>query len=375
MEHSSNMKEKTQTEKKARPSKSVKKKRTGAVIAVILACAAVIGLVAFGIYHAVLDYYLGKINIVTEEELIFVTEPIGTVDQGDIDFEYDDYVQSGESDLPFIRNTKKVTNILLIASDARGNEAGLSDSLILLSINSETKKIVMCSFLRDIWAKFPQDPPSPVAGGYDKLTHAHSYGGPALTIAVLKETFNIEVQHYAKVGFNSFIDLVNLMGGLDLYLTADEAVYINEAMINPEYIALFPNEALTSLEVREGSHHLNGVQVLAHARNRTLGSDWARTERQRTIISAMMSKAKNLSLSQINNLLETALPLVTTNMPKSFLKDLAGNALSFLGYDIVSTRIPLNGTYTEESYNIIPDLKVNCNDLYEKIYGEAWKAQ
>jgi anionic cell wall polymer biosynthesis LytR-Cps2A-Psr (LCP) family protein len=120
----------------------------------------------------------------------------------------------------------------------------------------------------------------------------------------------------------------------------------------------------------EGTYRLSGLQCLGHARNRYFGSDWARTQRQRNLISQMVIQSRGLSLSQLDGLLDQTLPLITTNIPKSRLKEFVGNAFSYLKYEIESTRVPLNGMYTEVNYNIIPDAEANCNDLYEKIYGE-----
>ncbi len=355
--------------------KAAKKKSSHKVLRPILIIGGILLLLAlllWGAYHAILEYYLSKVNVVTEEDLVFQTERL-TEEGEEPPITYEPNGELNEEELPLICNTKDVKNFLLLATDNRGSEAGRSDSMILVSVNSKTEKIVLCSFLRDILAKFPAEPQNPISGGYDKLTHAHAYGGPALTMAVLKETFNIEVEQYAKVDFFSFRDIIDAMGGIDLYLTLDEVYTIND-------ILSWQDEANAALGVSandqiapqgEGMYHLNGVQALTHARNRSIGSDWARTQRQRDLIEAMMRKSSNLSLSQLNNLLNTVLPLITTNIPKDELKDLVGNVPSYLGYETESTRIPLAGLYHEEGYAIIPDAKANCTDLYDRIYTKT----
>ncbi len=359
--------------------KEQKKKKILRILAIAALSLALLFFVLFGAYHAILDYYLGKINFVTkEEETVFETqrleEEIYTreteeVKTGSEEEEEEEPLENVDSlysnaTLPPICDTKDVTNILLLATDIEGNQASRSDTMILLSVNSKTKKIVLCSFLRDIWAKYPQNPPSPVAGSYDKLNHACAYGGPTLTMAVLKETFNIDVKHYMKVDFGAFIQVVDIMGGVEMELSAEEAKYINEMARH-----VYPGQ-LSPLPEQAGKHLLNGKHALCHARNRTIGADWARTQRQRNIISQLFSQAKSLSLGQLDALLETVFPLITTNMPKSMLKDFVSGAFSYLSYDLVSTRIPLNGSYSSLNYNLVPDLEINCKDLYEKIYGQ-----
>ena len=342
-----------------------------------------LGAIIYAAYHMILDHYLGKINIVTgEDDLIFVTTPITyeeeipltgeetVTETEELPLPPEHNGEIGANNLPLICNTKDVTNILLMATDARGNEAGRSDTMILLSINEKTNRIVLCSFLRDLYALYPQEPQSPVSGRYDKLNHAHAYGGPELTMAVFKEAFNIEVSYYVKVNFNSFVTIVDAMGGLDMHLTAEEAWYINSKSASDEMMLLFPNHSREPLPSVEGTYRLNGLQSLCHARNRYIGSDWARTQRQRNLISQMVVQARGLSLTEIDSFLNQTLPLVTTNIPKDQLKKFVGNALSYIKYEIESTRLPLNGTYQSINYNLVPDLEVNCNDLYEKIYSE-----
>ncbi len=377
MSNTVNPKPNKKTPPQSVPTKGKIKKLTpkARVIFIVLLClVALLPLVVLGVKDIIVNYYLGKINIVTEEEnLIFQTERISEEEVPDITEEVYHNGELNANQLPLICDNKNVTNILLLATDNRQGEAGRTDCMILVSVNSETKKIVLCSFLRDIWAKYPAEPASPVAGDYDKLTHAHAYGGPALTMAVLKETFNIDVKYYAKVDFVAFRDMIDTMGGLDMYLTGNEVSALNDILSwSDDVNAVLGTMDWDLLQNKgDGTYHLSGKQALAHARNRTIGSDWARTERQRNILQAMADKAKTLSLSQLDDLLNTVLPMVTTNMPRKEIKKFVDKAPFYLTYDRESTRVPLTGLYYEVDYNIIPDLSANCNDLYQKIYGKA----
>ena len=277
--------------------------------------------------------------------------------------------------LPAISDTRDVTNVLLLATDSRGQDIGRSDTMILATINRKTGTIVLTSFLRDILAKYPEFPKNPISGGtgYDKLTHAHAYGGPELTMAVFKETFNIQVDYYARVNFDSFVHIIDSVGGVDLYLTEAEVRFINEGVNDADVFAMLgSNEPAALLEVREGMHHLTGLHALRHARNRyTNGDDRARTDRQRIIIDALIKKAQGLSISALTQSLNTILPMITTNMPKSMVTEVIQDAPTYIFYDLESLRLPLEGSYTVDSYNFILDLEKNCKYLYEKIYGES----
>lgn len=356
--------------------KEEKEKKWKKRIGIILCILVLLFLLGVGIYFGVVNYLVSKVNIVTEEEEEFATERI-TLEETETE-EMEEMVEEGEFDgsrYPSIQNSKKNINVLLLATDSRSKGgAGRSDVMMLVSINKETKKIVLCSFLRDIWAEYPKEPKNPINGGYDKLNHAHAYGGANLTMAVLKETFNVKVDHYAKVDFSDFVDVVDSMGGVDLQLSSEEAGYINRAQQVTLSDSHHKGYKMNSLTQKAGVHHLNGIQALTHARNRTIGSDWARTQRQRNILTAMAKKASSLSLDQLNNLINTTLPLITTNMKEDYLKDIIASAPLFLSYEIESTKLPQEGTYRNKGSNMVTDQKVNYFYLYKTIYGQEPEA-
>lgn len=348
-----------------------KKKILLKVVLIALAVIAALVLAIVAIYHIAVDYYLGKINYETKETgLIFETEIIeetGTLS----DTETITKELPEKEGLPCIKDTDDVTNILLLATDERfKNEASRSDTMILVSINNKTKKIVLCSFMRDILASYPEHISSPVAGKLEKLAHAHAYGGATLTKAVLKETFNIDVEHYVRVNFYDFAKIIDAMGGLEVPLSDAEVDVINDyaSRNDDENKGLGTTEADFIVNKGDGVYLLNGIQAVHHARNRAIGSDWGRTQRQRQILELTLTKMSSLSLTQVMNFFEVVLPLVTTNMPKQLLKDMVGDILKYASYERVSTRVPENGSYSEEKYNIIvyPE---NIFRLYEEVYG------
>jgi LCP family protein required for cell wall assembly len=343
------------------------------VLIISLAVIALIILLFFGLYHLAVEYYLGKINIVTNEPgLVFDTQLPTDVEQ--VQPEVDYHGQLNKDNLPLICDSEnaEVTNILLMATDTRDGKAGLTDSMILLSVNNRTKKVVLCSFMRDMLVYYPEQPSSKLSGKYYKINHAHNTGGPELTLAVLKENFNIDINYYAKVDFTAFVSIADTMGGIEMELTRGEVNFINDVLQSKEINTLFPDHEKTLLPYKAGTYKLTGLQALAHARNRRLGSDFARTERQRDLITQMMAQAGDLSLGQFKALLDNTLPMITTNIPKDVLKGMVNNAFSYMSYEVVSTRFPLDHAFTEDDkYNIIPDAEKNCRSLYEAIYGEA----
>ncbi len=364
-----------------------KKRKTIRIIGIVCAVILVLAAGCLFAWNKILDHYINKFNIVTketgveyvtqvipEEEETAKTQEEETVTEEEPAPVLPDYEAIlNRENLPLISDTEHVTNILFLGVDARWNEASRSDSMILVSINEKTGKIVLTSLLRDILAVYPEKPANPIYGGqcYDKLCHAHAYGGPELTMAVLKETFNIEVQYYAKINFYSFVEVIDSVGGLDLQLSPDEVHWLNEYILSPEMQELFPDYPKETISVTdEGRYHLNGLQALGHGRNRHIGSDYARTQRQRTIIGEVLKVAGGLSLSELDDCLNVVLPLITTNMPKTQIKSFVGKVFSLVKYDVESVQIPQPGTYQSIWYNLVMDLNQNVRYLYRTIYGE-----
>ena len=244
-----------------------------------------------------------------------------------------------------------VFNVLLIGLDNRsaGNtDRGRTDSMIVASINRRTKKIVLTSLLRDSYVQIP-------GIGNDRLNSAYVYGGAQLLFDTIEQNYKIPLSNYALVDFFSFIDAVDAIGGIDLEITEAEAYYIND-FINVEYYELAGELGIDVAanmlpSGTSGLTHLNGLQALSYARNRSIGADFGRTERQRKVIVAALEKMKYLDLAQLNELAEIVLPSITTNMARSDILGLLSHAPEYLNYEKVSLRLPTNETMWEAMIN------------------------
>lgn len=311
--------------------------------------------------HPFLKGFLGCIAVALV--LMFaVSFTAATYMHGKMDFQKTD-VASKE---PFKEDGVK--NILLIGNDSRSNaEDGRSDAMILLSISSKTNTIHMTSLLRDIYVDIP---------GHDgnRLNAAYAYGGPELLMETLEENFDISVNRYMLVNFQAFAALVDAVGGVDIEVTNEEVQYINGYLVEYNQIegrAEGTDYLDTSLS---GKIHLNGPQALAFCRNRFIGSDFARTERQRKVLSAIFDKAPMAMLTNGGELMEGLLNNLTTNLTTSELSGLMMQSVGLLTYDMVQTSIPLNGTYSNASIRGMSVLEVDfeANKAYiqKEIYGK-----
>lgn len=261
-----------------------------------------------------------------------------------------------------------VKNILLIGNDSRTeDESGRSDAMILVSISSKTNSIHMTSLLRDIYVDIP---------GHDgnRLNAAYAYGGPELLMETIEENFDIEVNRYMLVNFQAFANLVDAVGGVELEVTNEEVQLINGYLV--EYNQLEGRtEGTDYLDTSlSGEIHLNGPQALAYCRNRYIGSDFARTQRQRNVISAAMKKAPLALITNGGELIDGLMSNVTTNLTQTELSGLMIQAPAMLTYDMVQGSIPLEGTYSNAKIRgmavLEVDFEANKDYIQTEIYGK-----
>ncbi|MEE5990481.1 MAG: LCP family protein [Lachnospiraceae bacterium] len=232
-----------------------------------------------------------------------------------------------------------VINILLIGNDSREDgEDGRSDAMILVSVSSKTGKILFTSLLRDIYVSIP---------GHDdnRLNAAYSIGGPELLMQTVEENFDIPVNRYVLVNFDAFAGVVDAVGGVDLDLTNDEVKWVN-AYLN-EYNLLHGQDIKTGYmdENASGNLHLNGPQALAYTRNRKIGTDFGRTERQRKVINAVIEALPSALMTNGPEVIDEFCGHLTTNLTKSECYMLALQGWKLKLYERSSGSIPLEGTW------------------------------
>ena len=270
------------------------------------------------------------------------------------DFLYDKmYYKEVESVSGEAAREDGVTNILLIGNDSREQgEDGRSDAIILLSISDKTKTVHLTSILRDIFVEIPS---------YDgnRINAAYAYGGPELLMETVEENLDIKVNRYMLVNFQTFANLVDAVGGVDLEVTNEEVQYINGYLV--EYNMLQGNpEGTDYLDISlSGNIHLNGPQALAFCRNRYIGTDFARTERQRKVLSAVIKNAPKAILSNPTGLMDGLMANLTTNLTEPEFLGLVLQAPKLMTYELVQGMIPQPGTYSDAKIRGMAVLQVD----------------
>lgn len=190
----------------------------------------------------------------------------------------------------------------------------------------------------------------------------------------IEHNFGIEVNRYVLVNFQAFASLVDAVGGIDLEVTNEEVQWIN-AYLN-EYNMLEGRELATDYldTTLSGEIHLNGPQALAYSRNRYIGTDFGRTERQRKVLTAVMKKLPVAFATNQNELIEELFPNLTTNLTQAEVFVLSMDAGKLLSYEILQTVIPAEGTYSNASIRgmsvLEVDFEANKAVIQKEIYGK-----
>jgi len=261
-----------------------------------------------------------------------------------------------------------VINILLIGNDSRQNAAdGRSDAMILLSVSEKTKKIYMTSLLRDMYVEIP---------GHEnnRLNAAYSFGGPELLLETVEQNLDIEVNRYVQVNFEAFAGLVDAVSGIELELTKKEIEYVNGYLVEYNMLTDRPQGTDEMDASSGGLVHLNGPQALAYSRNRDMGADFGRTERQRKVLGAVFEKLPKSLLKNPKELINELMPNLTTNLTKGECISLSLMALKLLKFDMEQGSLPLPDTYKSVKIRGMSVLEVdfeeNIKYLREMLYGE-----
>lgn len=226
---------------------------------------------------------------------------------------------------------------------ARGN----SDTMIIASINNDTKKVRLVSIYRDTYLRVGEDEQG--NGQYGKANSAYQLGGAEQMLSMMNTNLDLNVQDFVTVDFNAVATVAELLGGVDMELKAEEVVHLNNYCVETSEATGMSYE---KLEEVDGVHHLNGVQTVAYARIRyTSGNDFRRAARQRAVIYALVAKAKNADLATLNAIVDEVFPMVRTSLNKT---EIIKMGMAMISYDIEEqTGFPFDHLYGENVKNAL----------------------
>lgn len=262
----------------------------------------------------------------------------------------------------------KIVNIMVVGQSWRpGEEGKMSDSMILFTVNKQTKTLTLTSFLRDTYVKLANYKDSggrQHTCGNQRLNTAYalgySWGGAYDAMGMLNQTieenFLIDIDYNVEIDFDTFKMVIDALGGVEIELTYDEAFYMTD-------------DAFCEGEFTEGLNVLKGDAALTYARIRKASptdNDENRSARQRLLISQIIKKLKSLSLKEVNNLIDTILPMITTNMSNEDITNCMLELLPLLPkLQMQSHLVPLEGTACGQ---IVQIYGVNSGVLVPNLY-------
>ena len=260
-----------------------------------------------------------------------------------------------ESPVETVQTSDDVINILLVGQDTESlSQRSRSDSMVLCTINKTQKTLTMTSFMRDMYVTIPNY--------YNqRMNVAYLLGGFDALYDTLEYNFGVQIDNGVAVNFASFQKVIDAVGGIEVRLTSAEANHLN----NLNYTwGLF-----------EGVNILTGETALAYSRIRALGGDFDRTNRQRTVLMALLNKAKNMPVTDLYNLVEALIPMVVTDMSNAEIIAAAIDLAPMLqDLEIISQRVPVDDGYNMTMVDgmsvLLPDLEVNRQFLVDTIGTE-----
>lgn len=237
------------------------------------------------------------------------------------------------------------TNIALLGLDTRDNtfENSRSDCIMIISINNDTKEVKIASVYRDTYLNIE-------GHGLDKVTHAYAYEKAPLALSTINTNLDLDITKYVTINFESVISVVDAIGGVEVTLTRAEASQVPGTK-------------------GAGTYNLTGTQALAYGRIRKIDSDYARTERMRTVLIKVFEKAKTLSLAQLNSLIDKLLPEVKTNISQTEILSYASKMSGYNVTDSFGWPYEVRGYSGTIWYAAPVTLEENVKQLHEQLFS------
>lgn len=244
-------------------------------------------------------------------------------------------------------NLKEYRNVVLLGIDTREDTylGSRADCIIIASINEEKKQIKLLSVYRDTYLEIP-------GYGLDNVNHSYAYNGPALTMSTLNTNLDLDITEFVTVNFESTKEIINQIGGVEITVTNAEATRIPGISTG-------------------GTYNLTGEQALAYGRIRKIDNDYVRTERMRTIVTAVFEKAKHMSIAELNELADKILPEIYTNVTRTEILSMIPKIATYSIVDSKGWPYEVKAATLEEKFRGVPvTLQTNVEQLHKELFAD-----
>lgn len=257
------------------------------------------------------------------------------------------------------------TNIALFGVDTRDGKMDIethSDALMVASINNKTKDVKLVSVYRDTYLDNTN-------GEYRKATECYYFGGPTRSMNMLNKNLDLDITDFVTIDFNGLADVIELMGGIEIDVQEDEIQWING--YQEEGSQVTGREIVTVTQA--GPQILNGLQAMSYCRIRyTEGSDYKRTERQRTVLQKILEKAKSMDLLTLNSMIDEMTPHILTSLSTTEILSLAKDVASYELVDTMGFPFELQTANISAGDCVIPqNLEANVLELHTRLFGNS----
>ena len=255
-----------------------------------------------------------------------------------------------------------VINVLCIGVDTRNKNtiSGLTDSMIIVSVNRELGTISFSSIMRDCYA-YLESPEG--HGSYNKINAAFPFYGIDNLINTIESHFKIRIDGYAMINFAFFKAVIDKLGGVEVNITEREANYLN---------------AFYKWDLNTGSVVLNGDEALAFCRSRKIYNDGdvTRTQNQREVLTSVLKRAASIKASEIPEYVETFMPYLETSYTEAEVLSLGTKAVvgGWAYFDVQDAVVPAENARAAHSGDVWyweVDYPLAAKTLQEFIYGES----
>ena len=362
----------SEKEKKVKKAKKSAKKKLLVALSVILVISIALGTVVFVKYKQIttppeniaqdtLTYDFDAQETVPET---LESDPVFDMIYEDTAGSFKDSIKKWATNGGQIMYDDDVINVLCCGVDTRNPNAvaGLTDSIMIMSINTEKKTLTITSIMRDSFAYIVN--PDGNGGTFNKINAAFPFYGVDGLIPAIENNFKIRIDGYALINFSLFKAAIDKLGGVTVPVQQYEANYVNKTY----GLSVEAGDAVT----------LSGDEALAFCRSRNCDADGdvSRTRRQRQVILSILNECKDIKLSELDDYISTFLPYLQTSYSTTDVIELGTRAISeaWRTYDVVQVVAPCEGArrgYSGSAWYWAVDYPLAAQTVQLAIYGES----
>lgn len=239
-----------------------------------------------------------------------------------VDIEEDTIVENVKVQLDekVVEKLKGYWNIALFGVDSRyaSTESALSDTIIIASINKDTKDVKLVSVYRDTYLDHGN-------GEFRKANEAYIMGGAERAINMLNRNLDLDITNFVTVNMNVLAEVVNAIGGVEIDVREEEIEHLNNYQNEGSQITGLDKIPVTYA----GPQTLNGLQAMSYCRIRYIGLDYERTERQRKVLNQIFEKVQTMDILSLTGIIDDVLPYISTNLTQAEIMSLAKDVAAY----------------------------------------------